>query len=522
MPKLLKLLLISAFFNALSWTVLIPIWQYPDEQAHFAQVQNRAEAGGIIYPPFDTSMEIILTEEALGTYRDGFGNNKYTYHPEFNIEYSNSRAGLVEESLRNLPLSARTEYIKKEATLNPPLYYSIGSYFYKAVNSESIFERVFALRLFSVILFMLLILTAYKTSQILFKKNNYLQYSLTALVAFMPMLVFSSTGILPDPLTNLLFSLTILISLLIIEKGIKFKYLFFAILIIIAGSLTRQQFLIALPIFISAIIFSFFIKRSLKQLALLSFFILIIIMLGFTLPSLWYIKQISLPEVGQIDLKLFFANDFLNYLKTFALETYNRTFAWYWGVYRWLSLTLPPIIYLIIKSIVLLGFIGIIIKIIKDIAKGNIKKDIYFYFLITASLIYIAIIVIWDYYFRLGHGFSFGIQGRYLFPLIIAHLSLLIIGLKTVLETVYGKYADIGIYLVVLLMMVFNLYTLFFVSGSYYDTSSIGNLINQASQYKAQFVKGNIIIFLISANISAQLLFAYSLAKNAFKKNFQN
>ena len=87
MPKLLKLLLIAAFLNALSWIVLIPIWQYPDEQAHFAQVQDTAELGktpkGI-----DTSEEIAVYEKILGTARDGFGNNRYTYHPEFNIDDS--------------------------------------------------------------------------------------------------------------------------------------------------------------------------------------------------------------------------------------------------------------------------------------------------------------------------------------------------------------------------------------------------------------------------------------------------
>ena len=79
--------------------ILIPIWQYPDEQAHFAQVQNVAELGKVPMVGNDTSYEIALSEKILGTERNGFGNNKYTYHPEYNIAYSNNSMGLFEKEL---------------------------------------------------------------------------------------------------------------------------------------------------------------------------------------------------------------------------------------------------------------------------------------------------------------------------------------------------------------------------------------------------------------------------------------
>ena len=130
MPKLLKLLLIAAFFNALSWIILIPIWQYPDEQAHFAQVQDLAQIGYIPEEGFDTSQEIAISEKVFGTERDGFGNNRYTYHPEFNTEYSNSNNGLFENYIESFDELSRTNLVKREATHNPPLYYFLGSLFF--------------------------------------------------------------------------------------------------------------------------------------------------------------------------------------------------------------------------------------------------------------------------------------------------------------------------------------------------------------------------------------------------------
>ena len=99
MLSLLKLLLVAAFLNALSWIILIPIWQYPDEQAHFAQVQDLAELGKVPTGVPDTSYEIALSEKILGTERDNLGNNKYTYHPEYKPDYSTNLYGPQEEEI---------------------------------------------------------------------------------------------------------------------------------------------------------------------------------------------------------------------------------------------------------------------------------------------------------------------------------------------------------------------------------------------------------------------------------------
>src|SRR3989338_9991993 len=142
MLSLLKLLLVAAFLNALSWIILIPIWQYPDEQAHFAQVQDFAELGQVPISGNNTSHEIDLSENILGTQRDGFGINKFTYHPEYRLDYSTGPYGPYEKEITSLPKSARSQLVKNEATLNPPLYYNLSALVYKITSWGDLFTRV--------------------------------------------------------------------------------------------------------------------------------------------------------------------------------------------------------------------------------------------------------------------------------------------------------------------------------------------------------------------------------------------
>src|SRR3989344_9338502 len=133
MSQTTKILFVSALINAISWIILIPLWQYPDEQSHFAQIQYIAEIGGIPEgsKSQDTSYEIAISEKILGTERDSLGNNKFTYHPEYKLDYSEGIFGPGEDQITDLPKSSRIQLVKQEATLNPPLYYFLGSLAYK-------------------------------------------------------------------------------------------------------------------------------------------------------------------------------------------------------------------------------------------------------------------------------------------------------------------------------------------------------------------------------------------------------
>ena len=521
MPKLLTLLLIAAFFNALVWILLIPIWQYPDEQAHFAQVQDLAELGYVPAKGHDTSEEISISEKIFGTERDGFGNNRYTYHPEFNINYSENNIGPYEDYIESLSESSRTNLVKKEATHNPPLYYFSGSIFYKVFGWGDLFTRVYAVRVMSAILFLATVFVAYKIALLIYK-NKILQIVLPTLVAFKPMLIFASTGVLPDPLTNLLFALVVYLSLKILLHGVSKETILKVILVILFGVLTRQQFLISLPIILTVIFYQIFKNRTQLQKYILPAILLLLAgtLLTFLIPQLSYLRNLSVPEIGRPDLGLLFNKSFIEHIKISLNQTYAQTLPWYWGVYRWLSFTLSPIVYQILNRIVLIAILGIVLRVVMTFTKRKITElDKALYFLIFSSFIYYVILIVWDYYFKLDNGFSFGLQGRYLFSLVVAHISIILIGLIAVFEFLFKNYAKWGYLVLVASMIVFNDVSLFLVSSSYYSTSSVDMFIKQASQYKPELFKDDILLIIIVLTLTLQLFFILRLVKFIAVKN---
>ena len=95
--------------------------------------------------------------------------------------------------------------------------------------------------------------------------------------------------------------------------------------------------------------------------------------------------------------------------------------------------------------------------------------------------------MIFDFLFRKSQGFSFGIQGRYYFPLIVSHMALLIIGLTTLIQWLRLKVKLIK--LIGVGMIFLSGYSWCFVVSSYYNTQSWNLFFIQASQYKPWFFK---------------------------------
>jgi len=508
--KALKLLLIAAIFNGLSWIILIPIWQYPDEQSHFAQVQHAAELGFNSHPIPNTSYEVAISEKYLGTQRDEIGNNKFTYHPEFKLPYSSTKLGPHEEEINNLSKDKRKELVKYEATSNPPLYYFLSSIVYKLFSDGNLFTRVISVRILSLSFFVLSVFIAYKIGEVIFEKKKILPLVLASLVAFKPMLVFSSTGILPDPLTNLIFSATILLSLKIIQKGILIRYIAAGIILFFLGFITRQQAAILLPIIALSILLNLLKRKLFWKI------FIFVISLTLLLLILFYSRflHVLVPEISIPNPRLLLTVNFITNFKSTIRHSIAEVLPWYWGVYKWLSLTLPPITYQIINRILLIAGIGILIKTGSLILSRKIKDfDFYFIFLILISLVYFLAFSIGDYFFQTRYGYTFGIQGRYFFPLVVAHLSIVLIGLIQIIKPLFRNYSKLVLALIPLFIIIFNDYTLSFLASKYYDVSNLQIFLTQASQYKPPLFKGTTIIILLAAAFISQIIFLIYLTK---------
>lgn len=487
------IIFLTILFKQLLWSGFIPVFQTPDEQAHFAQVQNIAEGrGAASFSGFSTSNEIYQTEILLHTVRDKQGNNSYTFHPEFNIEYSGLTQGLYESEIVNFPHAYRSEMVITESTFYPPLYYTLASVFYRFVYPTDIITRMMVTRLLSLCIFMAICYFTYLIGKIIFPQNRILQIGLIIFIGFQPMYSFVGAGITSDNLFNLIFVIGIYLCSKYLEdaQGVYFAYAFFYVLL--AGLLTKPQgylLLFMLP--------GVYVLHTISQGKRLSGKLvrLVLVLVGVLLiPALAVLQGKSMvqeiPALNQ--LSSLSIPTFIAYAKTTLIHTYREVLPWYWGVFRWLSLSYPRWLHRIINITSGLAIIGIGLY-IWDYYK---KKDLviapkFFMFLLYISCMYFAALFMFDYLFHATYNFSFGIQGRYYFPVIIAHMSLLLVGLVTL-----GlRFIKINLLMQILIsgMVLFHTYAFLFVNASYFGNILHADYFVKASQYKPIFFKSPIL-----------------------------
>lgn len=444
---------LAVIVKQITWVVLVPIWQTPDEQAHFAQVQWYAENKNTKIQVVNLSEEVYRSEQILGTVRDVSGNNKYTYHPDYK---NNIVGGFNDRSLSefNLNLSSRVNYVATEAAMYPPLYYQMVVPFYDLVYRNGLIDRVYASRLASLVLFFLMILVTYLIGKVIWQEKIKV-YALTIFVAFHPMVSFLAAGVHPDNLLNLLYTIILFLCLLVLRNGVKWKYLIGLILCIFAGYYTKPLVFLVIPVILSVVTWKFF--RG-------SFLGIVISLLVLFAPVFVFVFQIKMDFVPYVtSLSPLAGMNYLDYLEFRIPKMVFEVWPWYWGVFKWLSLTLPSVILKIITRLAIIATIGSFIKIIIKIKNG--KYDFEFkaiILFIISSLSYIVYLLFWDWRLMQAMGFSQGIQGRYFFPNIVAHLAILIFGLS------WGRFTKPILFISILAIILLNLVALRTVFLSYY------------------------------------------------------
>src|SRR3972149_9854375 len=149
MKRVLFWLFLALIFKALTWSLLVPLWQTPDEQAHFGHVAYLAEGGELVrhgrFP--DMSEEIYTSLAILGTKRDELGNNKFTFHPDYRLDYSQTLNGPREAEIKGLPQSTRTNFVIRESAYYPHFYYQASALIYRLIYPADLFVRAFSVRL---------------------------------------------------------------------------------------------------------------------------------------------------------------------------------------------------------------------------------------------------------------------------------------------------------------------------------------------------------------------------------------
>ncbi len=183
--------------NGLAWSLITPPFEVPDENAHYAYVQQVAERGtvprlvlpeGALSPAQDTMLGAVLFYQIVG--------ERPNPSP---MSYLQQRAVEATERER---LSSRGSGDALSATNNPPLYYALEAIPYKLAASGSVLDRLAAMRVLSALMGALTVLLIYLFLSELLPAHRWAWTTGALVAAFQPLFGFMSGGVNND---NLLY-----------------------------------------------------------------------------------------------------------------------------------------------------------------------------------------------------------------------------------------------------------------------------------------------------------------------------
>jgi hypothetical protein len=197
-PRAAWLCAVVALANGLAWSLIVPPFEVPDENAHYAYVAQVAERGtlphpgpaaGPLSPAEDATLATIRFYEIVG-------------EPHNPAPFSALQQDAI-EAVARAPLSTRGDGDALTATNNPPLYYVLEAIPYKLGSSGTVLDRLALMRVLSALMGAVTVLLVYLFLMELLPGRRW-AWSVGALsVAFQPLFGFMSGGVNSDNLIYL-------------------------------------------------------------------------------------------------------------------------------------------------------------------------------------------------------------------------------------------------------------------------------------------------------------------------------
>lgn len=210
------LLMTAVLILAATWAALVPPWQVPDENSHFAYAQGLAERGE--RPKSDLRSSLYSSEHRLATDR---ANAEQT---AFNIatkpEWSRAAFERWQRDEAALPPGGRASGLgPNPAELNPPLYYAYASVPYLAATSGTIFDRLYLMRLWSALLLVVTVGATWRLAGEVFGADPVRRLAAAGVAGLQPMVTFITAGVHPDGMLIALWSVVLWLGAAVIRRG---------------------------------------------------------------------------------------------------------------------------------------------------------------------------------------------------------------------------------------------------------------------------------------------------------------
>ncbi len=211
-PRPLAALLLAVAFIGVSWALINPAWQAPDEDVHFSYVQTLAERhrlpgtqGSSLSGAQFTAMQFTNTDPVVFF---PFARPEWTEVAWDRYRRTSAGAGAADGGGPN------------PASGYPPAFYLAGVVGYKLAGSHDVHARLYATRLVSVLWLLVTTVGAWLLAGELFGRRRELQLVSAACVGLWPMLDFISSSVNPDALMYATWSVSLWLGVRILRRGL--------------------------------------------------------------------------------------------------------------------------------------------------------------------------------------------------------------------------------------------------------------------------------------------------------------
>lgn len=429
LPVLLTIITMALGFIYLA---VIPPWGGPDEPRHYEYVRMLYEKGRLVsWSDADKKImgEIIRSMDAVGYWKWGASEWK----PDGALPLPN-------DFLKIYPQNAHQLH-------QPPLAYLAYLIPFELTRGSGITEQLYAMRLLSILLNVVVVLAAYMAGRELFRNDPTMALALPVFIMLLPQHVFLHSTVMNDHLVEAALAWMFVIVTRVFRLGLSLPRVLGLLVCVAIGLGAKRSGLYAVPVLGAAFLAYAFVlwggtRLSTTQKSIRLALTVIMLSLGAVgLLYAWNWMTVNQPKLHDYIVRLFLFlpteqfpfQSYARILSPSALPLYASYFKYLfistWGHFGWMNITLGVQAYWAFAALTVLAFAGLAWFAFKVLPQWEAWRRAVLFVYGASILVALGTIIalevrFWD----LGWGGD--PQGRYLFPVLIPLATLFLLGFR--------------------------------------------------------------------------------------------
>lgn len=443
-PKIILTIILALFVvKGAFLSLLIPLFQNPDEPVHYGTVQHWAEpkekswemrsyeSEKYAINPNDIRTTNLPEETVRSAFLAGFDEVKFEKQ---NIQ--NFSTSTTEQEIRTNNWKRYVDTSPSAVSGTTSVYYLLASWGERLFSHNSIFTRVFMARMLAVILGFGVILLSYATTKkIGFSERNSLLF--TAIVAFQPMFSITAAQVNIDIALVFAFSLFFYVGVVLLKDGLTWRRALFAIGAALLGFFSKGPGALLILVLYPLFVFGAYEKLHVPVKKFLVSLILITIVLSgvafLVIPGSYIVSITNSSAQSKFSSPIKSLSKYLD--KTIRGSELRDTALSYWGNFGWLDSSISDWELSIIRLIEVIGFVGTIWYLLSHHQLSYLPEKKYLVFFLGLIIALELAIRFYDWrVFDYTEQILIGQPGRYFLPNLIGHLIIVITGIGFLLR----------------------------------------------------------------------------------------